>query len=283
VDLMEITILQSGMPGYVKPLSAVGLGCNRVGSFGNPTPLPEVRATLAMALDLGITVFDTAGIYGQGESEREIGRALRGRREEAFVVTKLGKVFSAKMRAMRFLRPMVKAALPGRAQQIIAARRTSEITHDLTPGRFAAEVDASLTRLGFEYLDGLLLHSPQVESVRDPEIGEALCALQRAGKIRLFGVSCDDYRCMEAALAMPKLNLLQVTLPVLDEAIEQGQGPKLRSLGITVFVREVIRSRSSSLSPAAAVAAACAREHVACVIVGVSSRRHLQEIANAWN
>jgi aryl-alcohol dehydrogenase-like predicted oxidoreductase len=281
---MEVTIVRSGVPSYVKPLSAVGLGCNRIGSFSNTTPLPEVRATLAMALDLGITVFDTAGIYGQGESEREIGRALRGRREEAFVVTKLGRVFSAKMRSMLFLRGMAKAALPGRAQQMIAARRSREIIHDFTPGRFAAEVDTSLMRLGFEYLDGLLLHSPQAELlVHDPQIGEALCSLQKAGKIRLFGVSCDDNRCVEAALAMPKLNLLQVTLPVLDEAIAQGLGPKLRSLGITVFVREVMRGRPSLLSPAAAVAAACAREHVTCVIVGVSSRRHLQEIADAWS
>jgi aryl-alcohol dehydrogenase-like predicted oxidoreductase len=279
---MEVTIVQNGVPTHVKPLSAVGLGCNRIGSFSNTTPLQEVRVTLAMALDLGITVFDTAGIYGQGESEREIGRVLRGRREEAFVVTKLGKVFSAKMRSMLFLRGMAKAALPGRAQQMIATRRSREIIQDFTPGRFAAEVDASLMRLGFEYLDGLLLHGPQAESLNgDPQIGEALCSLQRAGKIRLFGVSCDDYKCVEAALAMPKLNLLQVTLPVLDEAIAQGQGPKLRSLGITVFVREVIRGRSSLLSPAAAVAAACAREYVTCVIVGVSNRRHLQEIADA--
>ena len=149
------------VPDAIKPLSAVGLGCSRVGSFNNPAPLPEIRATLKAALDLGITVFDTADVYGQGDSEREIGRALRGRRDEAFVVTKLGKVFSAKMRALRIVKPLVKAVLPPRvARQSISARRDGAIAQDFAPSRFAAAVDGSLRRLGFDYLDGLLLHSP---------------------------------------------------------------------------------------------------------------------------
>ena len=56
------------------------------------------RRMLAAALDLGINVFDTADAYGQGDSERELGRALRGRRGDAFVVTKLGALLSRRVR-----------------------------------------------------------------------------------------------------------------------------------------------------------------------------------------
>ena len=269
------------VPDAIKPLSAVGLGCSRVGSFNNPAPLPEIRATLKAALDLGITVFDTADVYGQGDSEREIGRALRGRRDEAFVVTKLGKVFSAKMRALRIVKPLVKAVLPPRvARQSISARRDGAIAQDFAPGRFAAAVDGSLRRLGFDYLDGLLLHSPPAAVVRDPAVGEALRGLQTAGKIRWFGVSCDDAACLEAALAMPKLSLLQVTLPVLDEAAGYGLGAQIHAKGIAVFAREVIQGQPA-LAPRDAVAAACARTDVACVIVGTSRRAHLEELAHA--
>ena len=47
-----------------KDLSSIGLGCSRIGSFNNPTPIAEVRKMLASALDLGVTLFDTAELYG---------------------------------------------------------------------------------------------------------------------------------------------------------------------------------------------------------------------------
>jgi aryl-alcohol dehydrogenase-like predicted oxidoreductase len=275
------TMAHGEATGYSKQLSVLGLGCSRVGSFNNPAPLSEIRATLRAALDLGITVFDTADVYGQGDSERELGRALQGRRNEAFVITKLGKVFSAKMRAMRIVKPLVKAILPPRvAKQSISARREGAIAQDFNPGRFAAAVEASLGRLGFAYLDGLLLHSPPAAVVRDPAVGEALRALQAAGKIRQFGVSCDDAGCLEAALAIPGLSLLQLTLPILDQASSSGLGAQIRAKGIAVFAREVIKGQPA-LTPPEAVAAAGAREDVTCVIVGTSRLAHLEELAGA--
>src|ERR1700754_2140628 len=70
-------------------LPVLGLGCSRIGSLGNPSPMHEIRALLERSLDLGVNLFDTADIYGQGDSEREIGRLLAGRRDRAFVVTKV--------------------------------------------------------------------------------------------------------------------------------------------------------------------------------------------------
>src|SRR4051794_35398169 len=86
-------------------LSRVGLGCSRVGSMGNTASTREIRATLALALERGINLFDTASIYGQGDSEREIGRLLARRRDRAFVVTKIGKLFSRRMRLLRPFKP----------------------------------------------------------------------------------------------------------------------------------------------------------------------------------
>ena len=79
---------------------------------------------------------------------------------------------------------------------------------------------------------------------------------------------------------MPKLSLLQVTLPVLDEAAGYGLGAQIHAKGIAVFAREVIQGQPA-LAPRDAVAAACARTDVACVIVGTSRRAHLEELAHA--
>ena len=101
--------------GAMVSVSKLGLGCSTVGSFNNPAPLSQIRGVLAQALDLGVSVFDTADIYGQGDSEREIGRSLRGRREKAFVITKFGKLFSAKMRLLAPFKPVLKPILTAMA------------------------------------------------------------------------------------------------------------------------------------------------------------------------
>jgi aryl-alcohol dehydrogenase-like predicted oxidoreductase len=86
------------MTASTRPISRIGFGCGRIGSLGNPASPAQSQRLIELALDLGITLFDTANIYGQGDSERILGRALRGKRDRAFVVTKVGQHFSAKMR-----------------------------------------------------------------------------------------------------------------------------------------------------------------------------------------
>ena len=58
-------------------VSALGIGCGRVGSISNPVPMREIEATLEVAVEAGVNLFDTADIYGQGDSERTLGRLLR--------------------------------------------------------------------------------------------------------------------------------------------------------------------------------------------------------------
>lgn len=267
--------------GELVHLSKLGLGCSKVGSFNNPAPMKQVRAVLGRALDLGVTVFDTADIYGQGDSEREIGRILRGRREHAFVVTKFGKMFSARMRLMRPFKPLLKPVM--RALSVgaaVAAQRDGHMDEDFRPSRFAAALDASLGRFGLDHVDGVLLHSPPAVAVRQAGVAEALSALQASGKTRYFGISCDDDACLEAALEIPRLSLLQLPLDVIDRAAANGLGQRIADRGIAVFAREVIRLRPD-LAPVAAVAAAAARPEVTCVIAGTSRPEHLDSLAAA--
>jgi aryl-alcohol dehydrogenase-like predicted oxidoreductase len=99
--------------------------------------------------------------------------------------------------------------------------------------------------------------------------------LRRAGKVRHYGVSCDDLAALEAAAEWDGISLLQLPLDLLDEARRTGLAARIADRGIAIFAREVVRL-SPTLSPTEAVASACRRPEVACCIVGTSNPVHLR-------
>lgn len=148
------------MSAYLLPrtpdrVAPVALGCM---NFGKRTPRTEALRLVHRALDAGVGLLDTANVYNQGESERIIGDALRGRRERALVATKVG------------------------------AGRLGNQTEGLSPARVLAACDESLKRLKFDAIDLYYLHTP--DPLTPPEATlEAIGALLAAGKIRHWGVS----------------------------------------------------------------------------------------------
>ena len=262
-------------------LPVLGLGCSRIGSLGNPVPMRDIRTLLERALDLGVNLFDTADIYGQGDSEREIGKVLAGRRDRAFVVTKVGKRFSQKMRLMRPFKPLLKPLLAKAksAKGAVVGQRDANLATDFSPGHITAAAETSLRRLGFDSVDALLLHSPPATEIT-PVVGEALAALKKAGKIRHFGISCDDLPALKAALDIPGVELLELPLDVIDAAIETKLSAKIKQRSIGVLAREVVRLQPD-LSPGQALQQAASRACVTSVILGTSSIRHLEEAVAA--
>ncbi|WP_346351182.1 aldo/keto reductase [Oceanimonas sp. AH20CE76] len=147
----------NGLPAVSLP--AIGQGTWYMGEGLNPRAA-EVKA-LQQGLDLGLTLIDTAEMYGDGEAEKVVGKALEGRRDDAFLVSKV---------------------YPWNA-----GRRSA-----------IAACEASLKRLGTDYLDLYLLHWPG--SIPLEETLEAFEKLQADGKIKRFGVSnCDLGEMQELA------------------------------------------------------------------------------------
>jgi aryl-alcohol dehydrogenase-like predicted oxidoreductase len=268
-----------GMDGAALPV--LGLGCSRIGSLGNPAPMRDIRALLERALELGVNLLDTADIYGQGDSEREIGRLLAGRRDRAFVVTKVGKRFSRKMRLMRPFKPLLKPLLARAksAKSAVVGQRDANLATDFSPEHITAAADASLRRLGFDSIDALLLHSPPASEIT-PDVGEALAALKKAGKVSHFGISCDDLPALKAALEIPGVELLELPLDVIDAAIEAKLSDIIRKRSIGVLAREVIRLQPG-VPAAKALQQAASRACVTSVILGTSNARHLEEAVAA--
>jgi aryl-alcohol dehydrogenase-like predicted oxidoreductase len=270
--------------GGAKSISALGLGCSQIGSLGHPASLGAWRALIGRALELGVTVFDTADIYGQGDSERAIGEALAGRREAGFVVTKIGKGFSPVMGALRPIKPLLKPILAraSGARAAVRGRREGVMREDFSAAHLRSAIDASLRRLRTEQVDVLLLHGPPAAVYRDPAVAEALGDILAAGKAARVGGSVEAMDDLDAALAMPGLGALQMSLELFDAAQAAGLTRTFAERGLVVLLREVVRAQPH-LAPTDAVAAALTRPGVASVIVGTGNAGHLADLAALKN
>jgi len=278
---MKFSTAYDPVTGRSRQISRLGLGCSQVGSIGNPASPAQLRALMRQAFDLGVNVFDTADIYGQGDSEREIGRAVRDVRDQVFVITKFGKRFSPAMRVLRPLKPVLKPLLAARgAGSAVKARRDGVMRENFSPDWLRRALDASLSRLRFDHVDAVLLHSPPLEVFDDPQVAELFASLKASGKVTHFGASCDDAPDLEAAIRIPGLTVLQLPLDVIDYAARTGLMATIIERRIVVFAREVIRLQPT-LAPIAAVEAAAARDGVSCVIAGTSRPAHLEQLAKA--
>jgi aryl-alcohol dehydrogenase-like predicted oxidoreductase len=158
-------------------VSAIGLGTARIGGLGYsrsgdhetrliPEAVEESKRAIRRALDLGITFFDTADVYGAGRSERILGEAIAGRRNEVILATKFGERFD---------------------------EETGEETDvEVTPEYVVRACEASLRRLGTDTIDLYLFHLRDFPIDRAAAIRDALEDLISAGKIRGYGWSTDD-------------------------------------------------------------------------------------------
>lgn len=178
-------------------LPSLGQGSWKIGS--DPARRQEEIATLRSGIDLGLTLVDTAEMYGEGESEALIGEAVAGRRDQVFLVSKV---------------------YPHNAS-LAAMRRSCE---------------ASLRRLRVQAIDLYLLHWPG--SVAIGETVEAFESLRRAGKIRHWGVSNFDLPAMQRLWRTPggdACQTNQVLYHLAERGIEWGLQPWLRERGLPVM------------------------------------------------
>ncbi|GAB3233403.1 aldo/keto reductase [Glycomyces halotolerans] len=162
-------------------VSGIGMGCWAIGgpfySDGGPCGWGEVDddesiKAVHRALELGVNFFDTADVYGAGHSERILGRALAGRRDEAVIATKWGNRFDEETKYITG---------PGD-----------------TPAYIHEAVEASLRRLGTDYIDLYQFHLNEFDIDQTAAHLEVLESLVEEGKIRWYGWSTDSPERAEA-------------------------------------------------------------------------------------
>ena len=184
-------------------VSEIGMGCNRLGGE-SMTPEGWV-ALVSYALDLGVTVFDTAPSYGWGKSEETLGQAI-GNRGDVLIASKVSR-----------------------------DRESGE--KDFSPERMLASVEASLQRLQRDCIDILQLHSPSLEDLETYAWAEAMDRLKAQGKIRFAGVSINDAASGRWLLERGLVQELQVAYNMIDPQVGQEVFPLAQAQGVGILVR----------------------------------------------
>jgi aryl-alcohol dehydrogenase-like predicted oxidoreductase len=224
---------QLGSTGLL--VSSLGMGCGRLGSRPVPADLRAGLWAVSLAMARGINFFDTADAYGRGLSERTIGRALDGRRDRAVIATKCGmlKTPAALLRAVSNSGPLPDVRS---ARDLLSSRRCYE------PRYVKRAAEASLRRLGSDYIDLFLLHSPPPDVLREGRFLDALGQLQSSGKIVSWGVSA--YRCDDALLALelPGMSAIEVELNICETAALARVIPEAIRRGVGVIARQPLAS-----------------------------------------
>lgn len=217
-------------PMEIRPLGRTGLQVSAAGfgawAVGGPAtlggspmgwgPVDEKTAleTLAAAIDAGVTLFDTADIYGMGLSEERLGKAIRGKRHGLVIATKVGNREDAGGAAVK----------------------------DFSPAWVLPAVEKSLKRLGVDCVDLLQLHSPADTFRYTQEAAEPFEHLKKEGKIRFYGVSvgrfCQALKVMDAGFG----DTLQLIYNLLDRRPEKDVLPKALAKGYGVIARVPLAS-----------------------------------------
>ncbi len=185
-------------------VSAVGLGCMGMSEFYGWSEEAASIEVLQHAIDIGVTFWDTADMYGSGANERLVGKALQGRRDEVVVATKF-----AVMRGEdgSFL------GVSGRPEYVLEA------------------CDKSLQRLGVGHIDLYYQHRVDPQVPIEETVG-AMAELVTAGKVRFLGLSEAGAETLRRASEVHPIAALQSELSLWSRDIEAESMPACRELGI---------------------------------------------------
>lgn len=186
-------------------VSALGIGCMPMAAgrinYGS-ADLDESIATIHRAIELGVTFFDTAEVYGPEENERILGRAIAGKRDGLVIATKFG---------------LVGAKGP--------------FVPDSTPDNIRRACDGSLVRLGIETIDLFYQHRVDPDVPIEDVVG-TLVDLKQAGKIRHIGLSEAGEQTLRRAAAVHPIAALQSEYSLWERDIEAEILPAARELNV---------------------------------------------------
>ena len=203
--MKNITKIQLGKNGPF--VSKLGLGCMRMSSiWGGPTPDEmESITTIHEALDNGINFLNTGDFYGAGHNEMLIGKAIKGRRDDAFISVKFGAIF----------------------------HNGQWLGMDLRPNAIKNFINYSLTRLGIETID-LYQPSRMDNSVPLEDIIGTVADLVKEGKVRNIGVSEITADQLRKANDIYPISALEIGYSLAERGIENDLLPAAKELGIGI-------------------------------------------------
>jgi aryl-alcohol dehydrogenase-like predicted oxidoreductase len=194
-------------------VSEISLGTWALGGEWGTVGEEDAYAALNRAVDLGVNFLDTADVYGDGRSEKLIGRLLRDRpQDEISVATKAGR------------------------------RLDPHTAEGYNHENLSAFVERSLENLGVEAIDLLQLHCPPTEAYRQDSTFEALDRLREEGKIRHYGVSVEKVEEARMALSYPNVETVQIIFNIFRQKPAEEFFPLAEERNIGILARVPLAS-----------------------------------------
>ena len=196
-------------PGLGREVSALGFGCAPLGS--RVSEANGLRA-LGLAFERGVTWYDVAPPYGDGEAEGILGKFLAGRRDRVAICTKFGIPRQVVSPAMRFMRPAARAMarafpqLHGGTTKLWAAGSRDRLRADA----IESSVVESLTRLRTDYIDVLALHEPGPWECADDAILRELRRMIEKGYVRSLAIAGAPEAIINGARASERYQIAQL-------------------------------------------------------------------------
>lgn len=194
------------------PVSVVGLGTWQLGADWGEVSESDARDVLEASAEAGVTFYDTADVYGDGRSEKVVGRFLAAHPDAGFTVaTKMG-------------------------------RRAEQLPENYVAANFRQWIDRSRTNLGVDTVDLVQLHCPPSATIDDDRTYDALDALVEDGSIAAYGVSVETAAQALSAIARPHVASVQIILNAfrlkpLDEVL-----PAAQAAGVGIIARVPLAS-----------------------------------------
>ena len=185
-------------------VSAIGLGCMGMSAFYGGADEAQSISVIHRALDLGVTLFDTAEMYGPHTNEALVEKALKDRRDQAFIATKFGINYNADR---------------------------SRLSTDGSPANVRRAIEGSLKRLGVDHVDLYYLHRVDPDTPIEATVG-AMAELVKEGKVRFLGLSEAAPDTLRKAHATHPITALQTEYSLWSREPEDELFAVTRELGV---------------------------------------------------
>ena len=192
-------------------MSAVGLGTWQLGADWGDVSERDAFAVLDAAVDAGVTILDTADVYGDGRSEQFIGRFVKSRTDRPFVATKMG-------------------------------RRVDQLPENYVLDNFRAWNDRSRKNLDMDTLDLVQLHCPPTEVYSSDAVFDALDTLVAEERIAAYGVSVETVAQALTAIARPGVASVQIILNAFRRKPLEEVLPAAANAGVGIIARVPLAS-----------------------------------------